>query len=433
MLFGTQRINEAGHLEVGGVDAVSLAERFGTPLYVMDEEALRAKCREYVRAFEAEAPGTMVAFATKAFLCKAAAALVAEEGLHLDVASGGELAVALAAGVAPDHITLHGNYKKDDELERAVRAGVGIIGVDSIDELRALAAVTQRLRARQKVILRVAPGIDGHTLDAISTGRNDTKFGVTAENGAASRAIEECERHEGLDLIGLHAHIGSQILTLEPYGLLADKMMDLIQTATERRGRPMELLVLGGGLGIRYAADDRPPSVPDLARAMVSAVRKAAESRRMKTPRLGVEPGRSIVGEAGLTLYRVGPVKDVPSGDGVTRTYVAVDGGLSDNPRPLMYGAQYPVLLANRAKEPAGRVVRVAGRHCETDTLFDVSLPPPRPGDIVAVLSTGAYNHTMASNYNFFCRPAVVFVRKGDARLVVRRETEDDLLRREVG
>jgi diaminopimelate decarboxylase len=432
MLFGTQRINDRGHLEVAGIDTVDLAARFGTPLYVIDEEALRARCREYLTCFRKEAPDVQVAFATKAFLCRAAAALAHEEGLDLDVASIGELRVVLAAGVDPAHITFHGNYKKDEELEQALRAGVGLIAIDSVDEMHALSRIASTLGLRQRAVIRVAPGIDGHTLDAISTGRNDTKFGITVEDGAALRAIEECRRLPGLELIGLHAHVGSQILTLEPFELLAEKMCALAREAGARSGWTPEMLVLGGGLGIRYEEGQAPPSIAELAQTLVGGVRRAAAVHGLKMPRIAIEPGRSLVGEFGLTLYRIGPIKEVPGSDVPRRTYVSVDGGLSDNPRPLMYGATYPVLLADRAAEPASKAVRVAGRHCETDTLFDVTLPPPRSGNLLAVLSTGAYNHTMASNYNFFCRPAVVFVRRGDARLVVRRETEDDLLRRDV-
>jgi diaminopimelate decarboxylase len=432
MLFGTQRINEKGRLEVGGVDSVELAERFGTPLYVIDEEAIRNRCREYVEAFREEAPGSFVAFATKAFSCKAAIALAVSEGLHIDVASPGELRMALEGDARPLQITYHGNYKKDAELDAAVAAEIGLIAIDSIDEMRALSRIASARGKRQRAVIRVAPGIDGHTLDAISTGRNDTKFGLTVENGAALAAAEECLRLPGIELLGFHAHIGSQILGLEPFELLAEKMLDFAHAARSRTGWAPSVLIVGGGLGIRYSETDAPPSVRELARALCGRIRSAASARNMPTPRIGVEPGRSLVGEFGLTLYTVGPVKEVPSSEGGTRTYVAVDGGLSDNPRPLMYGATYPVLLAGRASEPPARRVRVAGRHCETDTLFDVTLPMPRPGDVLAVLSTGAYNHVMASNYNFFTRPPVVFVKKGDARLVVRRETEEDLLRREA-
>ena len=432
MLFGTQRINDKGRLEVGGIDSVELAERFGTPLYVVDEEGLRDRCREYVQAFSEEAPGSFVAFATKAFSCKAAVALAVSEGLHIDVASPGELRMALEGGARPLQITYHGNYKKDAELDAAVAADIGMIAIDSVDEMRALSRIARDRGKRQRAVIRVAPGIDAHTLDAISTGRNDTKFGLTVENGAALAAAEECLRLPGIELLGFHAHIGSQILGLEPFELLAEKMLDFTHAARSRTGWAASVLILGGGLGIRYSETDAPPSVRDLARAICARIRSGASARNLPPLRIGVEPGRSLVGELGLTLYTVGPVKEVPSSDGGTRTYVAVDGGLSDNPRPLMYGATYPVLLAGRATEPPARRVRVAGRHCETDTLFDVSLPLPRPGDVLAVLSTGAYNHVMASNYNFFSRPPVVFVKKGDARLAVRRETEEDLLRREA-
>ena len=432
MLFGTQRINGKGHLEVGGVDTTDLAEQFGTPLYIIDEESVRLRCREFLDAFRNEAPDTLISYAAKAFFCRAAAALALEEGLHLDVASPGELQVALSAAVPAQKITLHGNYKKDEELEAALKTGLGLIALDSIDEMRSLSRLATSAGKRQPVVLRLAPGIDGHTLDAISTGRNDTKFGITVENGAALHAIEECLTLPGLDFLGLHAHIGSQILSVEPFELLSEKMMEFSSKVKARTGWTPSLLILGGGLGIRYSEEDHPPSVAALAKAIVRSVRRAAEARALKIPRLGIEPGRSLVGEFGLTLYRVGPVKEVPSGDAEPRTYVSVDGGLSDNPRPLMYGARYPSLLADRATEPAQRLVRVAGRHCETDTLFDARLPLPSPGNLLAVLSTGAYNHTMASNYNFFCRPPVVFVKRGDARLVVRRETEADLLRRDV-
>jgi diaminopimelate decarboxylase len=432
LLFGTQTINARGHLEVGGVDAVELAERFGTPLYVVDEEALRLRCREYVQAFGAEAPGSVVYYAAKAFLCRAAAALAAEERLHIDVASTGELRVALSAGVRPETIVVHGNYKKDEDLTAALDARAGLIAIDSVDEMRALSALASARGIRQPAVLRLAPGIDPHTLDAISTGRSDTKFGITVENGAALAAAAECLTLPGINLRGVHAHIGSQVLTLEPYELLAEKVLDFAKAITERTGWTPGLVILGGGLGIRYRPEDHPPSVRDVARTMVGALRRGAAARGLSVPSLGVEPGRSIAGECGLTLYRIGPVKEVPSSEGGKRVYAAVDGGLSDNPRPLMYGATYPVLLADRAAERPGTRVRVAGRHCETDTLFDVDLPPPRPGNILAVLSTGAYNHVMASNYNFFCRPPVVFVQRGDARLVVRRETEEDLLRREI-
>ena len=438
MLFGTQRINAQGHLEVGGCDTIELARRFGTPLYVMDEAALRARFDEYRHAFESRAARAgsraIVALATKAFLCKAVARLAAGCGLHIDVASRGELLLVRAAGVDMETVTLHGNFKKDEDLESALDCRVGLVAIDSLDEARRLSELASARGLRQRAIVRVAPGIDAHTLDAISTGRNDTKFGITVENGAALAAIRECLGLPGIELIGIHTHIGSQILELEPFELLAAKNLRLCAEIRDTTGWTPQLVVLGGGLGIRYQESDAPPEVHALAEAIVDGVRRGAQEHGLPMPVIGVEPGRSMVGELGLTLYEVGPVKRVPIGDGKSRTYVSVDGGLSDNPRPVMYDAKYPVLLANRANEAASVEVRVAGRHCETDTLFDATmLPAPRTGDVLAVLSTGAYNHTMASNYNLFYRPPIVFVSAGEARLVVRRETQDDVTARDVG
>ena len=312
MFFGTQRINGQGHLEVGGVDVVELAGRFGTPLYVMDEGAVRDRCREYVEAFRKEAPDTAIAFASKAFLCRAAAQLAIEEGLELDVASVGELHVALRADVPPAKITFHGNFKKDEELATAIEAGVGLIVIDSTDEMRALSKIASEMGVVQRSLIRVAPGIDGHTLDAISTGRNDTKFGITAENGAAVAAIGECLKLPGIELVGLHTHIGSQIVTLGPFELLAEKMLDFSQTCSQQLGWTPGLLVLGGGLGIHYTPEEDPPSVGDLARTLFGGLRRAAASRNLEVPRIGIEPGRSIAGDFGMTVYRIRPIKTVP-------------------------------------------------------------------------------------------------------------------------
>jgi len=433
MLFGTQTINQRGHLEVGGCDTVELARTYGTPLYVIDEGALRQRCIEYREAFQEKSPGATVAFASKAFLCKSMARLASEAGLHLDVASLGELRLVAEAGVPLDKVTLHGNYKKDEDIEAALDLGVGLVALDSADEYRRLSELAAARGTRQRAVLRVSPGIDAHTLDAISTGRNDTKFGITVESGAALDAVEECLSMEGIELIGIHSHIGSQILDIEPFQLLAAKLMDFLLSAREKTAWSPELVVLGGGLGIQYEESDKPPDLAALAEAIATGIETEATARGLDVPRIGIEPGRSIVGELGLTLYEVGPIKTVPSSDGNTRTYVSVDGGLSDNPRPVMYGSPYPVLLANRAGEEATSEV-ISGRHCETDTLVPRALlPGPKSGDLLAVLCTGAYNHTMASNYNYFYRPAVVFVEQGKAREVVRRETQEDLLARDLG
>lgn len=432
MLFGTQRINDKGHLEVGGVDTVELARDFGTPLYVIDAEAFRARCREYREAYSKASPGAIVSFASKAFLCRAAARLVADEGLHLDVASLGEQRIALSAGVDPKLLTLHGNYKKDEDLTAALDDGVGLVAIDSVDELRRLSQIASARGVRQRAVIRVAPGVDAHTLDAISTGRNDTKFGISAETGAAREAIREGLNLPGIELVGIHAHVGSQICTAEPFRLLPEKMLDVCGDLHRETGWSPELVILGGGLGIHYSPQDDPPTIAEIADVAARAVKKQAQKHGIAPPRIGVEPGRSLVGEFGITLYTVGLLKEVPAEEGGTRIYVVVDGGMSDNPRPLLYGAKYPVLLADRANENPEVTVRLSGRHCETDTLFDAQLPLPRPGNLLAIQTTGAYNHVMASNYNAFCRPAVVFVEQGNAQVVVRRETLEDLQQREV-
>jgi diaminopimelate decarboxylase len=438
MLFGTQRINSKGHLEIGGCDAVELAQRFGTPLYVIDEAAFRDRCTEYVEAFSSrtasEGTSAQIAFASKAFLSKAAAKLAHEQGLHLDVASLGEMLVVHAAGVDMSHVTLHGNFKKDEDLEAALELQVGMIALDSFDECKRLSELAVARGTKQRSIIRVVPGIAAHELEKIITGQNDSKFGINIENGEALDAAKLCLELPGIELVGFHAHIGSQILDVSPFETLADVMMGFCADVKSATGWMAQLVVCGGGLGIHYKGSDDPPSVKTLAETIVGGVRRAAEERDLAMPTIGVEPGRSIIGESGTTLYEVGPIKTVPLGAEGTRTYVAVDGGLSDNPRPAMYGSEYPVLLANRAAEDPDTTVRISGRHCETDTLFPaIKLPNPRTGDVVAVLSTGAYNHTMASNYNFFYRPAVVFVSDGEAREVVRRETQDDLTARDVG
>jgi len=438
MLLGTQKINSEGHLEIGGCDAVDLARRFSTPLYVIDEEAFRARAAAYVEAFSSRAAiagaSAQVAFASKAFLSKAAAKLAHQERLHLDVASLGELRLVHEAGVDMSHVTLHGNFKKDEDLEAALDLGVGLVALDCFQECRRLSEIAVARGARQRAIIRVVPGIEAHELEKIITGQNDSKFGINVENGEALEAAKLCLELPGIELVGFHAHIGSQILDVSPFETLAQVMVELCADVRDTTGWTAGLLVCGGGLGIRYKSTDEPPSVEDLAETIVGGIRRAADQRGLTMPTVGVEPGRSIVGEFGTTLYEVGPLKTVPLGAGETRTYVAVDGGLSDNPRPAMYGSEYPILLANRAAEDPDTTVRVSGRHCETDTLFPtVRLPSPRTGDLVAVLATGAYNHTMASNYNLFCRPAVVFVAASEARVVVRRETQDDLTARDVG
>lgn len=433
-LFGTQEVNERGRLSIGGCDAVDLAQVYGTPLYVVDEALVRSNCRAFTSAFARTYPRAHVAFAGKALLCTAMARLIDDEGLHLDVASGGELATARAASFPMERVALHGNFKSDAELRLALGLGVGRIVVDSDFELDQLERLTEELDTQAHILLRTAPGVDPHTHQKISTGQADTKFGLNVANGAALAAVRRAMAMPRVTLHGVHAHVGSQLLDTEAHEAAADVLCQFLAEARGAAGFMARELILGGGLGIRYGSTDSPPTIESFVDAVVAAVERGIERYGIAEPELGVEPGRSIVGEAGATLYTVGPVKIVPiQEEPGHRMYVAVDGGLSDNPRPLMYDAQYPALVANRADRPATTTVRVSGKHCETDTLLpEVVLADPRPGDILAVLDTGAYNYAMASNYNRFPKPAVVAVADGQARLWVRRETLDDVLRCDV-
>ena len=430
VLQGTQRINESGHLEVGGCDTVALAEEFGTPLYVLDEAAIRERCRAFRQAFQRCYPNSSIAYAGKALLTLAVIRIVDDEGMHLDVASGGELFTALRAGFPPQRINLHGNYKSDDELRLALESGISRIVVDSMEEVGQLARLAAGRPQPVDVLLRLAPGVDPHTHGKISTGQDDTKFGMNVGDGSAIAGVAAILGQPGLRLRGFHAHVGSQLLDTEAHEAAADAVCRFVASVRDAHGLTTEEIVLGGGLGIRYLPDQQPPSIDTFAETVTGAFRRALERYHLGQPHLGMEPGRSIVGEAGLTLYTVGPIKHVPIREAPgTRTYVAIDGGLSDNPRPLMYEARYQALVANRAGAVSTQTVRVSGKHCETDTLLPaIDLPEVHPGDVLAVLSTGAYNYAMASNYNRFTRPAMVLVGNGRADLIVRRETWEDLL-----
>jgi diaminopimelate decarboxylase len=396
------RLNEQGRLEVGACDVVELAREFGTPAYVYAEDDMRARARAYLEAFRARAERFEVIYASKAFPCTAAYRLFAEEGLSADVASGGELHLALAGGFTPEQIYFHGNNKTPAELDRALEVGVGHIVVDSFDEV-------ERLRGSgARVLLRVTPGIKPSTHSYIQTGQEDSKFGFGLDD--VPRAVAACA-DAGLELDGLHAHIGSQVFELEGFERLAEVLSGI---------GDWPLLNLGGGLGIAYTRDERPPSIEEYVDALLS--------RAPAGVTVLCEPGRSLVGNAGVTIYTVGTVKRIPG----VRTYVAVDGGMSDNLRPMLYGARYEAHLADR---PGGSTrCHVAGKHCESSDVIarDVLLDDPRAGDIVVTPVTGAYCYAMANQYNGVPRAPVVFVRDGDARVVVRRETYDDLLSRDV-
>lgn len=425
MLLGTQCINEQGHLEIGGCDALELAREHGTPLYVMDEAHIRNTMRAMTQALRARHEQTQVIYASKAFPCLAIARIVAQEGLMIDVASAGELFTALRADFPVERIVFHGNNKSRDELEMAVRARIGRVIVDNENELDALDEVAASLDATQKIMLRLTPPVDPHTHRYIAVGKTDTKFGMNIEGGAAMRGLEKALQKPYLEVTGVGCHIGSQILEADFFKLSARIMCEFLAAARDELGVTFPDLDLGGGLGIRYLPEHEPPSFDEYARAVIGTVKEHCARLDLDVPRLYVEPGRSLVGEAGTTLYRVGGIKRIPD----IRTYVAVDGGISDNPRPALYEARYNALNANRMNDSAREMVTISGKHCETDTLIeDTLIAPLETEDIVAVQSTGAYNHAMSSNYNRFRRPSVVLVRDGESDIIIERETLQDLL-----
>jgi diaminopimelate decarboxylase len=429
----TAQVDPAGRLRVGGVDLVDLADELGTPLFVYDEVHLRARCREAVEAW-----GDGVAYATKAFLCTAMARLAHEEGMCLDVSTGGELHVALAAGVPPDRLVLHGNNKSEEELATAMGLGIGRIVIDSFDEIdRIESLLTDAGRGggptdpatgrppRPRVLARITPGVEVHTHEFVRTGQDDSKFGFGLASGAASAAVARLSALDAsgvVELVGIHAHLGSQVFALAPFA----RAIDVLAGFFAPLGLPE--LVVGGGLGVAYVNGEEAPPMAQWASSVREACRQAGIPDSV---RVSAEPGRSIVATAGITLYRVGTVKDVAD----YRTYVSVDGGMSDNPRPVLYGSGYEAFLPRAATADRPRPIRVVGKHCETgDVVVSEGFVPQDlvVGDILATPVTGAYGHSMASNYNKVPRPAVVFVADGEARTVVRRETFDDLVRLDV-
>ncbi len=434
MFLGTQKVNAVGHLEIGGVDTTHLAAEFGTPLYIMDEAAIRANCRAYRAAFEARYPRNEICYASKAFLTLAICGLMAQEGLSIDVASLGELYVALESGFPPERIALHGNNKSREELTAAVDAHIGHIVVDNFLELEWLGDILSERRAEIAVLLRVAPGVDPNTHRLIRTGQADTKFGFNIADGSALEATRRALATPGIQFRGVHCHIGSQLLEAETHEEAAEIMVGLIRAIRSETGAEVEEVNIGGGLGVRYRSEHRPPDYEEFAEKITTRLKAALDEANLPYPKLMQEPGRALVGEAGITLYTVGAIKTVPITEAPgTRTYVAVDGGLSDNPRPQMYEAVYECLLANKASEQADTLVTIAGKHCETDILiWNTRIAEPEPGDILAVQTTGAYNFAMASNYNRFLKPAVVLVHDGQTDLIVEREALQDLLRHEI-
>lgn len=415
LLPDSSSVASDGSLWIGGLSIPELAREFGTPLFVYDEAHLRARCREAVAAF-----GDGVAYASKAFLCLAMARLAHDEGMWLDVATGGELHVALRAGVPASRCVLHGNNKSLDELRMALAAGIGRIVVDSFDELDRLDGLAAEGLPTPTVLIRVTPGVEAHTHEFVRTGQEDSKFGFGWHSGAAAEAVARARRAASVELAGLHVHIGSQVFVADNYAAAIDVIAPLA------REHNLAEFCIGGGLGVAYVEGEEAPTISQWAKVVIDACRGAGIPGRITA-----EPGRSIVATAGLTVYEVGTIKEIPG----VRTYVAVDGGMSDNPRPVLYGSGYETFLPRSVAAERDREVRLVGKHCESGDLLVRSAAVPTDlavGDLIATPVTGAYGHSMGSNYNKVPRPAVVFVGDGSARLVVRRETYEDLIHRDV-
>ncbi|MGA5690350.1 diaminopimelate decarboxylase [Cytobacillus pseudoceanisediminis] len=424
---GTMKVNEKGHLEIGGMDTVDLAGQFGTPLYVYDVALIRERARGFKQTFDKLGIKAQVAYASKAFSTVAMVQLVDEEGLSLDVVSGGELYTALAADFPPERIHFHGNNKSREELEMALKNQVGCIVVDNFYELELLEEICESLAVRTKILLRVTPGIEAHTHDYILTGQEDSKFGFDLQNGQAETALQKALNSSWIETLGLHCHIGSQIFDTTGFILAAKKIFEKMAKWKEKHAYEPIVLNLGGGFGIRYTEDDDPIHASQYVEEIIGEVKKQAEHYSMKMPEIWIEPGRSLVGDAGTTLYQTGSRKEVPN----VRNYLAVDGGMSDNIRPALYQAKYEAVLANRVLDKPEETVSIAGKCCESGDMLIWDLPLPKAGDqdLLAVFCTGAYGYSMANNYNRIPRPPVVFIENGEAKLVVKRETYEDILR----
>ena len=425
----TLKIKENGHLEIGGADCVELAARFGTPLYVLDEEYIRSVCRGYTRLLTEKYPNSKIVYASKAFSSLAIYPIVHSEGLGADVVSGGELYTARKAGMPASEMYFHGNNKSAAELEFAVREGVHAVVTDSFYEIDLLDEIARKQNKKQGVLVRVNPGIDAHTHRFIQTTRPDSKFGFSIADGAALNVLQTIAKKENLDFLGLHCHIGSQIFELKPFALAVDKMTDFIVQAAQC-GIKVRELNMGGGYGVTYTAEDKPLQPWEYVDAIVEKLSECVREKRIDAPKLILEPGRSIVGEAGITLYTVGAIKEI---EGIKK-YIAVDGGMFENPRYALYQSKYDAVLANRALDAPCETVTVAGKCCESGDMLieNICLPKAKSGDLLAVFTTGAYHYSMASNYNRNPVPPVVLVNRGESEYIVKPQSYEDMLAREV-
>lgn len=424
-------VNEQGHLTVGGMDTVELAKEYGTPLYIMDEGLIREHCRSFRESMDKYYGGQgLVCYASKAFCCKAMCRIMLEEGLGLDVVSEGELYTALSVGFPPEKLCFHGNNKTDHELSYALENGVGRIIVDNIYELERLDRLAEKTGRTANIMYRIKPGIDAHTHNFIMTGQIDSKFGFALETGEAYEAVKKAIECSHINLVGLHCHIGSQIFDIDPFVKAAEVMLTFIAKIKDELGFEVKELNLGGGFGIRYTEEDAPVGYDKYMEKVSEKVKEVCTEKNIKLPFILIEPGRSIAAPAGITLYTVGGRKEIPN----IRTYVSIDGGMGDNPRYALYQSKYDVEVANKANLPKTETVTVAGKCCETGDLIGEGMPiqPVEPGDILAVLATGAYNYSMSSNYNRIPKPPVVMVRDGKSRVVVKRETFEDIVRNDI-
>lgn len=431
LLSKSLTIGGNGHLYIGGCDTVELASAYGTPLYVMDETSIRNALQDYRSSIEENYEnGGIVAYASKACCFKELYRIVNEEKCGADVVSGGELYTALQAGFPAERLFFHGNNKTEAELRMALNAGVGRIVVDNLTELNVLSEVASSMRKTAKIYLRITPGISAHTHAFIRTGEVDSKFGLTLENGEAMEGVLLAQRSEAIELKGLHCHIGSQIFDEQPFIHAVETMLTFMADVRSQTGFTIPELNLGGGFGIRYTEADHPQKAGEYMRLVAGAAKKKALELQFPFPYMVIEPGRSVVAPAGITLYTIGGVKEIPG----VRTYVSVDGGMPDNPRYALYEAEYTALIANKADKPQNSIVTIAGRCCESGDLLQKNTPLQicERGDILAVLATGAYNYSMSSNYNRLPRPAVVMVKEGEPRVVVLGETYDDLIRNDI-
>jgi diaminopimelate decarboxylase len=431
ILPDTAGVNEKGHLTLGGCDAVKLAAEFGTPLYIFDEATLRRTCADFRKEFGQRYADTLVIYAAKAFINRALAHIFREEGLGLDVVSGGELSIARSADFPMDKVYFHGNNKLREEIELAIGWGIGRIVVDNLYELSLVNEVAKKARVSQDILLRLTPGIDAHTHQYITTGIIDSKFGLPIATGQAEEAVAKAMSASNLSLIGLHVHLGSLIFSVEPYQKAIEIVFQFAAEMRDKHGFTLREFSPGGGFAVQYTQDTPAPDTAYFAQAIADTIKSKSKKLGLKPPRLIVEPGRAIVGRAGVAIYRVGSIKDIPG----VRKYVAIDGGMADNIRPALYGSRYEAIVANKADQKRLEKVSIVGKFCESGDVLvkDAAIPRVVPGDIIAIPVSGAYCLSMASNYNASLKPAIVFVKDNRARLIRRRESYDDLMSCDVG